>query len=102
MLRKLEDKQAEESKHAAWCDSEMGKTTKQLKKKGDDVQKTNDRLEALLADLAESKSDINDVTKDLKEMTASMTAAKTLRAKESKNAQAALREYKNAGALLQR
>lgn len=102
MLSKLEDKQNQESKHAAFCDKEMGKTSQQLEKKGDDVQKTQDRLDALVASLSETKSDMEDVSKDLKDVTASMNEANALREKESKTSLDSIRQFRNAALLLNR
>merc|ERR1719359_292213 len=62
MLKKLEEKQAQEARHAAWCDHEMGKTTKAQKRKQEDVQKMKDRLDALDAELTQTKADITTIS----------------------------------------
>merc|ERR1719456_1156413 len=102
MLKKLQEKQAQESRHAAWCDHEMGKTTKAQKRKQEDVQKMKDRLDALDAELTQTKSDIEEVTKDLKDMTEAMAGALEIRNKEHATATKAIKQYKDAAALLMR
>jgi len=102
MLKKLNDKQAEETRHAAWCDHEMGKTSQNQKRKGEDVQKVTDRLEALSAELTEIKDDIVTTTKDLKEVTGALAAALTIRQREHATNVAAIKQYKGASQLLKR
>jgi hypothetical protein len=102
MLEKLQAKQAAESKHAAWCDTEMGKTAKDKKRKEEQVQKMTDRLDALGADLTQLKADIVEVSGDLKQVIGSLGAAKALRDMEKAKAVKAIKEYKNAAKLLTR
>jgi len=102
MLKKLQEKQAQESRHAAWCDHEMAKTTKAQKRKQEDVQKMKDRLEALNAELTQTKSDIETLTGDLKDMNEAMAAALAIREKEHEQATKAMKQYKDAAALLLR
>lgn len=102
MLRKLTDSQAQESKHAEWCDREMGRSTTQKKRKEDGVQKLTDRLDALSGELTGTISDIKSVTKDLRDLNASMVEAGSIRAQEHKHATHAIKEYGNGAALLRR
>jgi len=102
MLKKLQEKQAQESRHAAWCDTEMMKTTKSQKRKQEDVQKLKDRLDALDAELTQSKSDIETLTKDLADMNAAMAGAQKIREKEHTQALKAMKQYKDAAALVTR
>jgi hypothetical protein len=102
MLEKLEDKQAQESKHAAWCDSEMSKTAKNEKRKEEDVQKMKDRLEALSADLTQTTADLQTVTGDLAAMVASMKESEKIRKAEHSKATTAIKQYKEAGKLLKK
>jgi len=102
MLQKLKAKQAQESEHAAWCDHEMGKSTKEQTRKEDGVQKLKDRLEALSSDLTTTTADIASVSKDLKDMKESMADASSLRNKEHKHAVSAMRQYLAAVKMLKR
>mmetsp|Transcript_96825 Transcript_96825/g.153316 ORF Transcript_96825/g.153316 Transcript_96825/m.153316 type:complete len:715 (-) Transcript_96825:54-2198(-) len=102
MLEKLEDKQAQESKHAAWCDHEMGKTAKDKKRKEEDVQKMKDRLDALSADLTQTTADLATVTSDLASLTASIATAEKIRKKEHTTAVTSIKQYKEAGKLLKK
>jgi hypothetical protein len=102
MLEKLTAKQAQEAKHAAWCDREMGRTAKDKKRKEDDVQKMTDRLDALGADLTQLKADIETSTGDLKKITESHAAAKVIRDKEKVQAVKSIKQYKDAAKLLTR
>jgi hypothetical protein len=102
MLEKLEDKQAQESKHAAWCDHEMGKTTKDKKRKEEDVQKMKDRLDALSADLTQTTAELVTVTADLAALQASVAEAKRIRAKEHTVAMTSIKQYSEATKLLKK
>jgi len=79
MLTKLNEKQAQDSKQGAFCDEEMGKTTKSQKRKGEDVQKMKDRIASLTADLTQTKADIATATKDMADITSATGEAKTIR-----------------------
>jgi len=102
MLEKLMAKQAQESKHAAWCDHEMGKTTKDQTRKEKDVQKLKDRLEALTAALSETKEDLITISGDLKDMQEASSSAVALRQKEKMAATLAIKQYKDGADLLTR
>jgi len=102
MLEKLKAKQAQESKHAAWCDKEMGKTSKAQKRKTEDVQKMKDRLDSLAAELTQVVSDIAGTSKDLKQMNEATGAALAIRQKEHIQAAKSTKEYQNAAKLLHR
>jgi len=102
MLMNLNKKQAQESNHAAFCDKEMGKTAKSEKRKEEDVQKMKDRLDALSADLTQTKADIVDANKDLKEINGAVAESLKIREKEHKTASTSTKEYKKAAALLRR
>jgi hypothetical protein len=96
MLDKLQDTQAKEAAHAAWCNKEQAKTAKEQERKTAEVQKTEDRLEAIQAALAETKAEIEESTKDLNDMTASMAKANSLRAEEHKRNTFAISQYEDA------
>jgi len=100
LLERLYDEQAKETRHAAWCEQEMAKTTKSQGRKEDDIQKTKDRLEALQAGLMETTQDINTTSKDLELVNASIAEATLVRAKEHKSAMDAVKMYKYGVALL--
>jgi len=102
MLMRLNKKQAQESSHAAFCDKEMAKTAASDKRKEDDVQKMKDRLDALSADLTQTKADLVDANKDLKEINGAVADSVKIRAKEHKTASTSTKEYKKAAALLRR
>jgi hypothetical protein len=96
MLDKLQDTQAKEAAHAAWCDKEQAKTAKEQERKTAEVQKTEDRLEAIQAALEETKAEIEENTKDLNDMTASMAKAESLREEEHKRNTFAISQYEDA------
>jgi hypothetical protein len=102
MLKKLNDKQAEESKHASWCDSEMTKTTMSKTRKEEDVQKMKDRLDALRAELTQTKAEMAEANKDLQEVNTSLAEAMRIRRKEKEGAGSATKQYQAAYKLLQR
>lgn len=102
MLSKLNEKQAQESKHAAWCDKEMSSTTKNKRRKEEDVQKTKDRLASLSATLEQTIADIETATKDMNDLKEATATAHGIREKEHKHATSAIKEYKSAVALLTR
>jgi len=102
MLKKLQEKQAQETRHAQWCDKEMGKTEKSQKRKQGDVQKIQDRLEALAAELTQTKLDITALKKDLADMKKVSAEAASLRKREHVTAVKAINTYKDAAALLVR
>merc|ERR1719183_793620 len=102
MLKKLQDKQAQESRHAAWCDHEMGKTTKDKKRKEEDVQKMKDRLDALSADLTQTTADLKTVSVDLASLKESIASAAKIRAKERVTALTSIKQYSEAAKLLKK
>lgn len=102
MLTKLNEQQAREATQAAFCDTEMKKTTMDQKRKGDDVQKLKDRMDALSSELTEVKADIADASKDLKEIGNATAEAINVRKKEKKVAADGMKVYKDASALLRK
>jgi hypothetical protein len=101
MLKKLKDKQASESVHAAWCDKETEKTALSQKKKKEDVQKMKDRLAALEADLTQTTSDIATLTGNLQDMGEAAAEALKIRDAEHAVAANAIKQYKDAAELLE-
>jgi len=102
MLDKLMDQQAKESTHAAFCDREKHMTAKKTERKEDQVAKMESRLEALAADLDETKADIVTAGKDLVEVTNATAAAVALYSTEKKAMETAVKEYKDAANLTKR
>lgn len=100
MLRKLSEEQAQDQKHAAWCDSELAKSTKSKEDRETDVQKLKDRIEEMDAELAQLNDDIKNLNKDLHEMGKAAQAAVKLRKTEGDAASAALSQYRDAQKLI--
>jgi len=100
MLEKLKDKQSEETKKSAWCKKEMAGTLKEQTRRVQDVQTHKDRLQALEADLTETKSDIETTGKDLTAMQKSMAEAVKVRQQEQAQAEKSMKTYHNAAKLL--
>jgi len=100
MLHKLEEAQAEDVKHAAWCDSELAKSTKELRLRQADVRKLEDRLEEMDARLDELADGLNVTTQEMSEMRAANQKATLLRQQESGHATKALGEYRDAQRIL--
>jgi|Transcript_95016 hypothetical protein len=102
MLDNLVQAQAEESKHAAWCDKELSATTQDKKRKDEDVQKMNDRLDALTAELTQTKADLVTVHEDFHKLNESIAEATSVRAKEHEREVTNIKESKNAIQLLKK
>merc|ERR1719399_2758559 len=102
MLDNLMATQAEESKHAAWCDKEMSATTRDKKRKDEDIQKISDRLDALTADLTQTKADLATLQDDFTQLNASVVEATNLREKEHEREVTNIKESKNAIHLLKK
>jgi len=100
MLHKLEEAQAADVKHAAWCDSELAKSTKELRLRQADVQKIGDRMQEMDARLDELKDGLNATTQEMGEMRAANQKATLLRNQESGHATKALGEYRDAQRIL--
>jgi hypothetical protein len=100
MLEKLNEMQAQETKHAAWCDKEMHVTAVNMRRKEEEVQKTEDRLAALEAELTQTDADIETAQKDLDEIQKTTIAAQKVRAAEHKHATSAMKEYVKAAKML--
>lgn len=102
MLNKLNAKQAQEAKHHAWCELEMKKTATDQTRKARDVQKMKDRLDALVAELEQTKTDITTIGGDLKDLTETMEEAAVIRKMEHAKAVKAMKEYNGAVKLVKR
>lgn len=99
-MHKLEGAQAEDVKHAAWCDSELAKSTKEKKSRKAEVRKIEDRLEEMDAQLAELADGINTTKQEMEAMNAASAKATELRQNESAHATTALAQYRDAQKIL--
>jgi len=100
MLEKLLKEQAEDAQKKAWCDSELAKTLQSKKEKEHDVEKLKNRLEAMNAELVQLKTEIANIKRDVTEMMSALEKATEVRNKERATNQAAIKEYKDAQALV--
>mmetsp|Transcript_50246 Transcript_50246/g.132819 ORF Transcript_50246/g.132819 Transcript_50246/m.132819 type:complete len:713 (+) Transcript_50246:72-2210(+) len=100
MLRKLSDEQAKDEKHAAWCDSEMAKSTQSKEFKENNVQKLKDRIEEMDAEIAQLTDDLKATSEDLAEIKKTTAEATKVRVSEVKRTKEALAQYKDAQRLL--
>jgi septal ring factor EnvC (AmiA/AmiB activator) len=96
MLTKLEDQQAQESKHKEWCDREMKKSLHSKAEQEADVQKLSSRIDSMDADMEQLKTDVNSLTEDLKDLNAASRSASKIRKEEHENAVTSIAQYKDA------
>jgi len=96
MLENLMARQAQETKHDAWCDKELSATTRDKKRKDEDIQKMNDRLDALTAELTQTRADLVTLHNDFTQLNASVVEATGLREKEHEREATNIKESRNA------
>merc|ERR1719262_1257373 len=95
MLTKLEDQQAQESKHKEWCDREMKKSLRSKAEQEADVQKLSSRIDSMDADMEQLKTDVKTLTEDLHALHAAASSATQIRRKENEAFVASLAQYKD-------
>jgi chromosome segregation ATPase len=100
MLENLEATQARESKHAAWCDKELSATAAEQARKDEDIQKMNNRLDALTAELTEAKDNLLTLSEDFDQLKRSLANATAIRSEEHEREVNNIKESKNAIHLL--
>jgi len=83
MITKLEEEQAAEAEHKAWCDKEMAKSTKDNKLKSSRVEELNIRAEKVSADITKTTEEAQVLVEELQDMDAASKEATQLRNKES-------------------
>merc|ERR1719262_1514650 len=81
MIEKLEKEQAAESEHKAWCDKEMGKTTKQEKKKSARLNQVTIRKEKATAEITKLGEDLITLTDDIQKLDLAVKESTKLRNK---------------------
>merc|ERR1719456_1294105 len=79
MIEKLEKEQAEEAEHKAWCDKEMGKTTKQKSVKEARVNELQIRLEKAQADVTKLTEEMQALVEELQQLDVSVQESTKLR-----------------------
>lgn len=100
MLRKLTDQQSKDAKHAAWCDSEMAKSTQSKEFKENFVQKLKDRIEQMDAEIGQLTNDLKEIADDLADIKKNTAEATKVRMSEAHKAKKALAQYKDAQKLV--
>jgi DNA repair exonuclease SbcCD ATPase subunit len=100
MLEKLQSEGAEEAEHHAFCESEMGKSTKSKKEKEHDVKKLTERLESWAAEITKLTDEIAQTKQDLADMREAMQKSTEVRTEEEARATASIKEYQDAQILL--
>lgn len=100
MLTKLQKEHAEASDHHAFCQEEMGKTTKSLKTKEKEVAKLGGRLEARQASISEFTTRLEEISKEMSNMATAIADATTLRTEEETQSGRAISEYGDAVTIL--
>merc|ERR1719359_1889881 len=79
MIEKLEKEQAEEAEHKAWCDEEMGKTTKQKSVKDARLNELTIRLEKAQADVTKLTEEMQALVEELQQLDVSVQESTKLR-----------------------
>jgi hypothetical protein len=94
MIEKLEKEQAAESEHKAWCDKEMGKTTKQKKSKGARLNEVTIRKEKAVAQITKLEEDLVTLQDDIQKMDEAVKESTNLRNKGAEEWAEESAEYK--------
>merc|ERR1719217_40465 len=81
MIDKLKKEQAEEAEHKAWCDKEMGKTTKQKETKDARLNELTIRLEKAQADVTKLTEEMQALVEGLQDLDVSVQESTKLRNK---------------------
>merc|ERR1719426_698266 len=81
MIDKLKKEQAEEAEHKAWCDKEMGKTTKQKETKDARLNELTLRLEKAQADVTKLSEEMQALVEGLQDLDVSVQESTKLRNK---------------------
>lgn len=100
MLQKLQQEHSKEADHKAWCDSEMGKSTKMKMSKVEALQKLSDRIGVMDAEIADLEKDLEMTSRDLDEMQKAKVTATTVRTEERDRAAVATQQYRDAVELI--
>jgi len=100
MLEKLQSEGAEEAEHHAFCESEMGKSTRSQKEKEHEVKKLTERLESWAAEITKLTDEIAQTKQDLNDMRDAMQKATEVRTEEEARGTASIKEYQDAQILL--
>lgn len=100
MLEKLLAEANEEAEHNAWCVAETAKSEKSKKDKEKTVQKLQDRVDAMDAEVQTLGDDLDNLRTELSDMADAITQATTLRNEERAAAKIAIKDYNDAQRLL--
>merc|ERR1719352_1886065 len=79
MIEKLEKEQAAESEHKAWCDKEMGKTSKQKKAKTSRLNEVSIRKEKATAEITKLGEDLVTLQDDIQKLDEAVKESTKLR-----------------------
>jgi chromosome segregation ATPase len=79
MIEKLEKEQAAEAEHKAWCDKEMGKTTKQKKAKTSRLNEVTIRKEKATAEITKLGEDLVTLQDDMQKLDEAVKESTKLR-----------------------
>merc|ERR1719258_565311 len=94
MIEKLEKEQAAESEHKAWCDKEMGKTTKQKKSKSSRLNEVTIRKEKAVAQITKLEEDLVTLSDDIQKLDEAVKESTKLRNKGAEEWAEESAEYK--------
>jgi hypothetical protein len=100
MLQKLQEEQSKEAEKKAWCDSEMGKSTKQKESKEAYIEKLSDRIDAMKVEVEDLTKDLEMHAKDLDDLQKATIQATDIRTEEREHATVAIQQYKDAVELI--
>merc|ERR1719463_567965 len=94
MIEKLEKEQAAEAEHKAWCDKEMGKTTKQEKSKSARLNEVTIRKEKAVAQITKLEEDLVTLSDDIQKLDEAVKESTKLRNKGAEEWAEESAEYK--------